>query len=240
MRKLLTIFILLPVFVQAQGIVAKSAGTGGWKGVGTPGYVARTKKPADIVVTPANDTTLYNFTQNSSGNAGSPGNDVLFSDKEGGGTLTTPAALLTSGANSPITLTISIDATANGFKNDNGAGWQTATVGGFPAIDWQQFYYFANGDQSIPVTFTFSGATNGSTYNIDVLTSRNTGSDRTADWTCQGVTKSPNAAGALTTTAISSFTATASGGTVVLTVKSRNTDAITVCNAIRFVKVNNP
>lgn len=45
MKTLLYIALLFPFLSRAQGYVAKSAGTGLWKGVGIPGYVIRFKLP---------------------------------------------------------------------------------------------------------------------------------------------------------------------------------------------------
>lgn len=47
-KTLLTILLLtiMPGLLRAQGYVAKSAGTGSWKGIGTPGYVMRFNPPA--------------------------------------------------------------------------------------------------------------------------------------------------------------------------------------------------
>lgn len=59
MKAILYIALLFPVFSRGQGFIAKSAGTGTWKGIGTPGYVMRFKLP--VAPSAGKDTAFFNL-----------------------------------------------------------------------------------------------------------------------------------------------------------------------------------
>lgn len=103
MKALFYIALLFPVLLRAQGYIAKSAGTGTWKGVGTPGYVMRFNLPP---APPAGymDSALFVLHNSVSVSGGAFIGNLIGEPS---------ASILTASAGAVRTLTLTTIATAN-------------------------------------------------------------------------------------------------------------------------------